>query len=162
MDGMEQMDQMAPTHDEMMFRIQQAIELGQSRDRAEARERCEELWAEIGSTGDPLHRCVLAHHAADLQDDIARELDWDQRALQAAGDLTDDRAQQFDEALQVRGFLPSLHLNLADVYNRLRQDEAAREHLQLAEESLSHLPDDGYGRMIQGGVDKLALKLGPC
>lgn len=50
----------------------------------------------------------------DLQEDALQELDWDLRALNAAGKLTDERVQKFHPSLTVAGFLPSLHLNVAD------------------------------------------------
>ncbi len=67
-----------------MTRIGQAVMLLHAGDREEARNRLGALWAELGSDGDPLHRCTLAHYMADAQDDPGDELAWDLRALTAA------------------------------------------------------------------------------
>ena len=97
---------------------------------------------------------VLAHYAADVEEDPAEELRWDLQAL-AAADAVADR-------LAVRGFYPSLHLNLADVYRRLGDAEWATDHLDRARTTLDVLPDDGYGRMIRGGIDPCADRLSPA
>jgi tetratricopeptide (TPR) repeat protein len=145
--------------DPMMERITAAIALAQSGERAEAARAFEALWAEIGADGDPFHRCTLAHFMADVQDDPEQELLWDQRALAAADGLDDDRAQAWHPSLQVRGFYPSLHLNLAEDYRKLGRPEQARAHLEQATAALDALPDDGYGQLIRGGVARLAERL---
>ncbi|GAA3304632.1 hypothetical protein GCM10020218_104550 [Dactylosporangium vinaceum] len=142
--------------DDMMARIGAAVQQGR-----DGRPVLTALWDEIGPAGDPLHRCSLAHYLADLQDDAEAELLWDERALAAAAELTDARAQQYYAALQVRAFLPSLHLNLADVHHRLAHPERAREHLAAARAAAHHLPDDGYGEMIRGGISNLEARLLP-
>jgi hypothetical protein len=139
--------------DETMAEIVAAVELGRGGARADARRRLTDLWDRVGPDGDPLHRVTLAHFLADLQDDVRAELRWDERALAAADDLTDERAQQYDAALRVRGLLPSLHLNLADCLRRLGDASGARQHLAEAAASIDELADDDdYGRMIRAGL----------
>ncbi|MCE0766956.1 hypothetical protein LWC35_29215 [Pseudonocardia kujensis] len=147
--------------DPVMAEIAQVVELGQAGGAAEARKRFALLWERLGPRGDPLHRCALAHHAADVQEDLGEELRWDLRALAAADELTDDRAQQHHASLAVAGFYPSLHLNLADVHRRLGDPARAREHLDRAEEAVGALGDDGYGRMIRQGIARCAARLAP-
>jgi hypothetical protein len=148
--------------DETMTEIVAAVEHGRDGARAEARERLTDLWEGVGPDGDPLHRVTLAHFLADLQDDVRSELRWDERALAAAGDLTDERARRYDTALRVRGMLPSLHLNLADCLRRLGDAPGARQHLARAEESIGELADDGYGRLVRTGLEHVrgALEAG--
>ena len=148
--------------DETMAEIVAAVELGHSGARTEARRRLTDLWERVGPDGDPLHRVTLAHFLADLQDDVRAELRWDERALAAAGDLTDERAQQYDAALRVCGLLPSLHLNLADCLRRLGDLSGARRHLARAEASVDELADDGYGRLVRTGLEHVrgALEAG--
>ncbi|SDX41208.1 hypothetical protein SAMN05660209_00435 [Geodermatophilus africanus] len=138
--------------DETMAEIVAAVELGRGGAPAEARQRLTDLWERVGPDGDPLHRVTIAHFLADLQDDVRAELRWDERALAAAGDLTDERAQEYDTALRVRGMLPSLHLNLADCLRRLGDAPGARQHLARAEASVDELADDGYGRLVRTGL----------
>lgn len=114
--------------------------------RAGARAALEALWVRVGDDGDPLHRCSIAHYCADLQDAVADELEWDRRALAAVGGLSDERARRFHDALQVRGFLPSLHVNLADAYRRHGEAGPARHHLQLAVRHLGVQPRYGGNR----------------
>ncbi|MET8233262.1 hypothetical protein ABZS77_21600 [Micromonospora sp. NPDC005298] len=141
------------TPDPTMTRIIEAVQLGHRGDPTRAREQLTALWDDIGPAGDALHRCALAHHLADLQDTAAAELLWDERALAAAADLTDDRATRYDRALQVRGFLPSLHLNLADVHRRLGDTTRARAHLDTARGHAAHLPADPYGDLVRAGIE---------
>ena len=138
--------------DETRAEFAAAVELGRGGARAEARRRLTDLWARVGPDGDPLHRVSIAHFLADLQDDVRAELRWDERALAAAGDLTDERAQRYDAALRVRGLLPSLHLNLADCLRRLGEASGARQHLAQAAASIDELADDDYGRLIRTGL----------
>ncbi|ETK32923.1 hypothetical protein [Microbispora sp. ATCC PTA-5024] len=138
--------------DETMARIVAAVELGRSGQRGEARDALTALWDRIGADGDAFHRCVLAHYLADLQDSAEAELVWDERALAAVADLTDDRAQRYHSSLQVQGFLPSLHLNLADVHRRLGNADLARQHLANARDLVQHLPEDPYGTMVRAGI----------
>lgn len=145
--------------DETMASIGAAVELGRSGQRSQARDALTALWEQIGATGDALHRCTLAHYLADLQDTTQAELEWDERALAAAGDLTDDRARRYDHAWQVRLLLPSLHLNLADDHRRLGDPTRARKHLAQAQSLVTDLPDDQYGGMIRSGVQHVCAAL---
>ena len=128
-------------------------------DRAGAHATFTALWAEIGEDGDPLHRVALAHHMADVCDDPAEELAWDLRALAAADSLTDDRAKEYHASLAVRGFYPSLHLNLGEDYRKLGDLDAARAQLALAYEKLDALGEDDYAAGIRLALDGLAERL---
>jgi hypothetical protein len=147
------------SEDETLTRITAAVELGRAGRRAEAREALSGIWTGIGPGGDAFHRCTLAHYMADLQDADEDELWWDEQALAAVADLTDERAQRVHESLQVRGFLPSLHLNLADDHRRLGDTARAREHLATARELSAVLPDDGYGSLVRRGIENVTAAL---
>ncbi|MDN3241921.1 hypothetical protein [Glycomyces tritici] len=142
--------------DPIMEAIGRAVMEGQNGARAAARTRLTELWARIGVTGDPLHRCTLAHSMADLYDDAAQALAWDVRALDAADAATDERVQAHHAGLQLAGFYPSLHLNLADDYRRLASFEAAQAHIDAAERAAPALPEGPYGDLIRGALKEVA------
>lgn len=144
------------TPDPVMAMIIEAVTKSRQGDTASARASLTTLWQSIGPGGDPLHRCTLAHYLADLHDDAAESLVWDVRALDAADTLTDTRAQQHDAALQVRGFYPSLHLNLADDYRRLGASAAAHRHLDTARGCMDALGEDAYGATIRAGIGHVA------
>jgi hypothetical protein len=146
--------------DDVMTRFGQALELSQRGERRLARERLTSLWEEIGPTGDALHRVSVAHALADVQDDLGEELGWDLRALEAADEVTDERATQAGVAVPVAGLYPSLHLNLGEDYRRLGDLASARHHLTLGRRATRALGDDGYSRMIKGALDALAVRLG--
>ncbi|MCT2548470.1 hypothetical protein OHU11_36745 [Streptomyces sp. NBC_00257] len=156
-------EQREASKDAVMTRIGQAIMLLHAGDREEARNRFGELWSEIGEDGDALHRCTLAHYMADAQDDPGDELAWDLRALTAAGGLSDERAAQHPDAPAVRAFYPSLHLNLAADYVKLRRPDAARIHLDRARAASGVLADDGsddgYGGGVRAAIERLELRL---
>ena len=143
--------------DPTLIRIGDAVQLGHRGDREAARRLFAELWDEIGGdTGDPLHRCTLAHGMADVQDDVRQELLWDQRALAAADQLTDERVGEAGVPLPVAGLYPSLHLNLSECHRKLGDLDRARAHLQQARETIDTLPDDEYGRLIRDGLAQIA------
>lgn len=145
--------------DSTMEMIGQAVELGRAGDVDTARRQLIDLWQEVGPTGDPFHRCTLAHYLADLCDHPAEALVWDVRALDAAASLSDERAQAHHHSLQVAGFYPSLHLNIADNLRRLSAFDAAQEHICAAEERSEALSDDGYGRMIRAAVEEVGAAI---
>ncbi|WP_432037056.1 hypothetical protein [Streptomyces cucumeris] len=147
------------TQDKTMKRIEEAMALQHAGDLDGARQRFTEIWEEIAVDGDPFHRCVLAHYMADLQPDPQDELDWDLRALDAAASVTDDRAKQHDSSLAIRGFYPSLHLNLAADFHKLGDTTQARTHLAQAQEHLDALNDDAYGHGIRSAIQRLASQL---
>jgi hypothetical protein len=143
-----------------LLRIGEAVRLAHEGERATARQRLAELWDEIGGEhGDPLHRCTLAHAMADVQDDVREELLWDQRALAAAGLLTDARVAQAGVPLSVAGLYPSLHLNLSECHRKLGDLDRAREHLEQARATIGALGDDDYGRLIRDGLAKVTEQL---
>ena len=139
-----------------MTRIGAAIELSVRGDREAAREQFTELWAEAT---DPLHRCMIAHHLADQQEDVREELRWDLVALELASSITDERATEVGSIVPVRAFYPSLHVNLGDAYRRAGELSLAREHLDLGLAAADALADDEYGRLIKTGLARLAHEL---
>ncbi|MFJ8011169.1 hypothetical protein [Streptomyces sp. NPDC096339] len=142
--------------DPTMEAIGQAVAVGQAGDIASARQILLNLWSAIGVTGDPLHRCSLAHYLADLYEDPAQALAWDVRALDAADAVTEQRVQEHHAGLHIAGFYPSLHLNLADDYRRLGSFEAAAEHINAAEEHAPRLPRNPYGDLLRGAIREVA------
>ncbi|MFC8570490.1 hypothetical protein ACFUIW_32525 [Streptomyces sp. NPDC057245] len=146
----------ATATDPTMDAIARAVTEGRTGAAASARQKLLTLWATIGVTGDPLHRCTLAHHLADLYEDPAQALAWDVRALDAAGAVTEQRVQRHHAGLHIAGFYPSLHLNLADDYRRLGSFHAAAEHLTAAREHAPDLPHDAYGASLRTALDEVA------
>ncbi|MBH0776907.1 hypothetical protein [Nocardia bovistercoris] len=147
------------TEDSTMTAINDAVTLGRSGDHIAARITLDAIWHSIGPLGDPLHRCTLAHYMADLQEDPAQALAWDIRAIDAADGLTDERTRRHDRDLDVRGFYPSLHLNLADNYRRLASFDAARREIRNARDRLTHLPEDDYGTLIRTVLDEIEASI---
>ncbi|MFI2780874.1 hypothetical protein [Streptomyces sp. ALB3] len=149
----------SPGPDTTMAAIGEAVAEGRAGGTASARDRLLGLWSAMGVTGDPLHRCSLAHYLADLYDDPARALVWDVRALDAADAMNDQRVQEHQADLRVAGFYPSLHLNLADNYRRLGSFEAAAEHIEAAEAHAPNLPQGSYGDALRAAVQEVAAAI---
>lgn len=145
--------------DPTMAAITRAVTRGRDGDTTAARTALVDLWTEISPSGDPLHRCTLAHYLADLYDDPAEALMWDVRALDAADALTDARVQRYHDSLQARGFYPSLHLNLADNLRRLGSFDAAQAHLDSAADYLDALADDSYGALIRTALAEVGEQI---
>jgi hypothetical protein len=149
--------------DPTILRIGEAVQLNHAGRREAARRRFEEIWEEIGGEqGDPLQRCTLAHAMADAQDDVRQELLWDQRALAAAGLITEARIAEAGVPLSVAGLYPSLHLNLSECFRKLGDLDRAREHLRQARDTVGALGDDDYGRLIRDGLEQVSELLRPA
>ncbi len=84
-----------------------------------------------------------AHYVARHQSTIASKLTWDQIALEAALNLTDD---------SMKGVYPSLFLNVGKCHEDLGNIEKARENYREGLSFTSFLPDDGYGKLIHNGI----------
>ena len=92
---------------------------------------------------DDFDACIAAHYLARVQPDAQATFEWNARALEHARLVEPDR---------VRGFLPSLHLNLGRSYEDLGDPIRAAAEYRLAQSSLDALDDDGYGAMVRRGV----------
>lgn len=146
--------------DDVMNRVTAAVQAGQAGDRTTARQALESIWVEVEQRGaDAFHRCVIAHFLADLQDDARDELMWDERALEAVAGVTDERAQEYRASLQVRGFMPSLYLSLADDHRRLGDADRAHEFLGKARAVSDALGEDAYGELVRSGLEKISRAL---
>ena len=147
--------------DTTMAEVGRGMALSHSGERDAARRVFEAVWEDIGGEdGEPLHRCAIAHAMADVQDDPADELTWDLRALAAADLISDARASEAGMTASAAALYPSLHLNLGECYRKLGQPEPARVHLRRGLAATSALPDDGYGRMVRTGLERLSDRLG--
>jgi hypothetical protein len=147
------------TTDTVMQDVQAAITALQSGDSALAREQLGVIWERIRHAPRPLHECTLAHFMADAQDDPTHELAWDLRALEAAQRCSETEASAYHESLSMAGFMPSLHLNLADVYRRLGDRYHSMQHLVEGRAAAVDMPDGPYASMIRRGLDRLAERL---
>ena len=131
-------------------------------DPARRRARLLELWAELLPAGRTLQLCALGHVLADTEADVADELEWDLRALEAA---TGSREAEDRGPLPPvpESYLPSLHLSVGEGYRKLGDLWRAQQHLLLATNHVSALPDDAYGNMVKGGLKRLrgALAVNP-
>ncbi|MGW4235205.1 hypothetical protein ACWEF9_39275 [Streptomyces sp. NPDC004980] len=78
---------------------------------------------------------------------------WDQRALAAVF----GPGIPLDEGL--RGFLPSLYLNLADSHRRVGDFDMARMQLAIARGHLDVLANDAYGAVIRSGLGHVEAAL---
>jgi hypothetical protein len=147
------------SNDPLMVKIQGAIAILHGGDRDGARQCFDRIWVEMQPDPTPLHECILAHYMADAQDGAREELQWDLRALAAAERSSDADAKAVHETLSISGFMPSLYLNLADVYLRLGDPVSSRRYQQAGTASAGMLPDTPYGAMIKNGLDRLAKRL---
>ena len=128
-------------------------------DKALGRARLLRLWDEHSRAGDALQLCALSHVLADTETDVARELDWDLSALEAATGAADADQDRDARPPVPESYLPSLHLSVADGYRRLGDLDRARRHLGFAENHMAALPDDAYGALIRAALRRLRSAL---
>ncbi|MFI5590688.1 hypothetical protein ACIA5G_36970 [Amycolatopsis sp. NPDC051758] len=84
---------------------------------------------------DDYGACVAAHYLARHQKTPEDVLRWNQECLERADRVGDER---------VRGFYPSLHLNLARAHDELGDGTRAREHYRHAADRLEDAPAGPY------------------
>jgi hypothetical protein len=124
-----------------------------------ARQRLDVLWSAL-SPVDFFHRCVVAHYMADLQADPMMELHWDRLALAAALAAAPPSFDDRIPGVTWKGFLPSLHLNLAASYERVADLDAARRHAGAARLGLEDVGDTPLGNLTRSAIDRLCERLG--
>jgi rifampin ADP-ribosylating transferase len=108
--------------------------------KKEALNLFQQAWKEASNDFEKL---TSAHYLARHQENIEDKLKWDETALQLALNINNDT---------VRGFYPSLYLNIGKCYEDLNDSNNARKNYQLALYFAHLLPDNGYGNMIKGGI----------
>jgi hypothetical protein len=100
---------------------------------------------------DDFEASIAAHYVARHQDSPVEALQWNQISL--------DRANLADKE-RVRGFYPSLYLNMGKAHEDLDHIEEAKHFYKLAEGILDVLSDDRYGNLVrdalQRGLERLA------
>lgn len=93
---------------------------------------------------NPTEAFTAAHYLARHQDSKEDILKWNIKALELA--LTVDSAA-------IKGVFASLYLNVAYAYEQLADKENAAQYYRLAAGAIPQLTDNGYGRMIQKGIE---------
>jgi hypothetical protein len=128
--------------------------------KAARRVRLEQMWESI-DLDDHAARCVAAHYIADAQDTLTGEVAWDETALREVELTSDTDLQAIDPSLRVAGFLPSLHLNLADGYRRQGRFEDAEGSLAACAEFDFALDGAGseYAETVRAGRARLAARI---
>lgn len=100
---------------------------------------------------DDFERCIAAHYVARNQSP-EEALVWNQRSLDLARAVNDER---------VRGFLPSLYLNMGKSYEDLARLDDARQYYGMTVEVLDSLPDNGYGKNLRDGAQRAIERVKP-
>jgi hypothetical protein len=135
-----------------------AIGVALSGDKERGHQLLMDCWSGTAEA-DHATRCVLAHYIADLQDDLAAEVVWDERAL-AAYRHVDPLAFSPIGIASAGWFAPSLRLNLGDGYLRQGRIAEAQSQLDAGLAGIGELPDgDGYMAMVRIGLDRLQERL---
>ncbi|KYF99828.1 hypothetical protein BE17_15770, partial [Sorangium cellulosum] len=106
----------------------------------DARALFERAWAACADDHDA---CIAAHYLARHQGTEQETLAWNQEALRRADAVGDDR---------VRGFYPSLLLNLGRSHEVLGDMAEARAFYERAAARLDELPAGPYGDMVRNAV----------
>lgn len=94
--------------------------------------------------GDDKEKFTAAHYVARHQKSVSDKLAWDEIALELALKINDD---------SVKGAYPSLYLNIAKGYEDLKEFKKAIKNYETALSYIDFLHEDGYGKMIKGGVE---------
>jgi hypothetical protein len=136
--------------DSVFHEIHAAIRQREAGKPEDARVVLSALWPRVDAADEPFARCFLAHSLADVQEDPREELRWDLVALEAGEAVTEERARERGVPGGRRGLYPSLHLNLAESYVRVGDEDQARQHYAAGLEFVPYLGQDAYGDSIRG------------
>jgi tetratricopeptide (TPR) repeat protein len=92
---------------------------------------------------DDFEACIAAHYVARHQDTPEETLRWNLEALARAQAVADER---------VRGFYPSLYLNMGWSYENTGDKVKAQEYYELAATCIDDLPAGPYRDMVLNGI----------
>ncbi|WP_420127417.1 hypothetical protein [Longimicrobium sp.] len=106
----------------------------------EARDLFVRAW---DARADDYDAAIAAHFVARHQATTSDTLRWNQEALARADAVGDER---------VRGFYPSLYLNLGHSHEQLGQRDQARHFYGLAAAAATDLPRDSYSDTVRDGI----------
>ncbi|QOY89004.1 tetratricopeptide repeat protein [Paludibaculum fermentans] len=99
---------------------------------------------------DDFERCIAAHYMARHQETPAGGLAWNQKSLNHAAAVDDDR---------VRDFYPSLYLNLGKSHEDLGNREEAKHFYELAAKVADALAEGRYGGVVRDAVARALLRV---
>jgi hypothetical protein len=94
---------------------------------------------------DDLDRCIAAHYVARHQKSPDEALIWNQRSLDYAKAVGDEKVSEF---------FPSLYLNMGKASEDLGKGDDAHRYYAMTEEMLCSLPDSRYKEIIRDAVEK--------
>jgi len=115
--------------------------------KEEAFQLFQQAWQEAS---DDFEKFTAAHYVARHQKNVDSKLKWDLLSL--------NHALKIDSAA-TKGILPSLYLNVGKCYEELNDFVNAKINYELAQFFSPFLPDDGYGRMIQSGIENGMIRI---
>jgi tetratricopeptide (TPR) repeat protein len=99
---------------------------------------------------DDVERCIAAHYVARHQKNPVDNLMWNQRSLDFANAVAEDR---------VREFYPSLYLNMGKAHEDMGNREAAKRFYEMAASVVDRLGDGRYGKIVRDAVDRARRRL---
>lgn len=129
--------------------------LGMSKEQEGLTEEAAKLFSQAWNEAEnDTERFIAAHYLARHQRTVADKLKWDEAALELALKINDDL---------IRSTFPSLYLNIAKCCEDLNDLPKAKKNYELALSFADKLPDDGYGKLIRGGIvsglERMKLKI---
>ena len=104
-------------------------------------------------SSDDFERCIAAHYVARHQKNSVDTLLWNQRSLDHANAVADER---------VRGFYPSLYLNMGKAHEDLGNRQESKRFYEMAVTALDSLPEGRYGDIVRDAVGRALLRLSDC
>lgn len=99
---------------------------------------------------DDFERCIAAHYVARHQEEPVDALMWNQRSLDHANAVADER---------IREFYPSLYLNMGKAHEDLGNRDDAKRFYQTAETLLGSLPMGQYSTVVRGAVERALVRI---
>ena len=102
---------------------------------------------------DDFERCIAAHYVARHQKNSFDTLLWNQRSLDHASAVADER---------VREFYASLYLNMGKSHEDLGNREESKRFYEMAVTALDSLPEGRYGDIVREAVGRALLRSSDC
>jgi len=106
-----------------------------------------EAWSQAATD---LERCIAAHYVARHQKTSLDALRWNQLALDHANAASED---------QLRGFYPSLYLNMGKAYEDFGDLQEAKRFYELAAGVLASVPDGPYGSLVRDAIARARIRV---
>lgn len=140
-------------------RIVKLVNEGMQMEKVDKFDRAQELYTQAwNESSNDWEKCIAAHFVPRNITDLQEKLNWNLVAVNLANKVNND---------EVKGYYPSLYVNVGLCYEKLLNYSEAKNYYNLASDKISDLPvnhesekyNEGIKQTIRESISRLEEKI---